>query len=70
MQNDSPFDPYKVFKGFLAPYWLLEHPGISGASKLCYIRLLGFVARTRAATRLLTGSHVVRAFPTGKRVTT
>jgi hypothetical protein len=41
MQVGSPFDPYKVFQGIFAPYWLLEHRGISTGPKLCYIRLLG-----------------------------
>jgi hypothetical protein len=38
----APFNPYRVFQGSFAPYWLLEHRGISAGGKLCYIRLLGF----------------------------
>src|SRR5260370_38573562 len=45
MQVGSPFNPYKVFQGIFAPYWLLEHRGISTGAKLCYIRLLGFAGK-------------------------
>ena len=45
MQIGSPFNPYKVFQGIFAPYWLLEHPGIGAGAKLCYIRLLGFAGK-------------------------
>jgi hypothetical protein len=37
----TPFNPYKLFRGVFAPYWLLEHRGLSTGAKLCYIRLLG-----------------------------
>jgi hypothetical protein len=45
MQVGSPFNPYKVFQGIFAPYWLLEHRGISTGAKLCYIRLLGYAGK-------------------------
>ena len=45
MKVGSPFNPYKVFQGVFAPYWVLEHRGISSGAKLCYIRLLGFAGR-------------------------
>src|SRR5258708_15933083 len=45
MQIGSPFNPYKVFQGIFAPYWLLEHRGISTGAKLCYIRLLGYAGK-------------------------
>jgi hypothetical protein len=41
----TPFNPYRVFQGSFAPYWLLEHRGISAGAKLCYIRLLGFAGK-------------------------
>jgi hypothetical protein len=41
----APFNPYRVFQGSFAPYWLLEHRGISAGAKLCYIRLLGFAGK-------------------------
>jgi hypothetical protein len=41
----APFDPYKVFQGVFAPYWLLEHSGIGTGAKLCYIRWLGFAGK-------------------------
>jgi hypothetical protein len=41
----APFNPYKLFRGVFAPYWLLEHQGISTGAKLCYIRLLGFAGK-------------------------
>jgi hypothetical protein len=41
----APFNPYKVFQGAFAPYWLLEHRGIGAGAKLCYIRLLGFAGK-------------------------
>jgi hypothetical protein len=40
-----PFNPYKVFQGVFAPYWILEHRGIGTGAKLCYIRLLGFAGK-------------------------
>lgn len=42
MKVGAPFNPYKVLQGAFAPYWILEHRGIGGGAKLCYIRLLGF----------------------------
>lgn len=45
MKVGAPFNPYRVFQGSFAPYWLLEHRGISAGAKLCYIRLLGFAGR-------------------------
>jgi hypothetical protein len=41
----APFNPYRVFQGSFAPYWLLEHRGIGAGAKLCYIRLLGFAGK-------------------------
>src|SRR5262245_28601865 len=45
MTVGAAFNPYKVFQGVFAPYWLLEHRGISTGAKLCYIRLLGFAGK-------------------------
>jgi hypothetical protein len=45
MMVGTPFNPYEVFQGVFAPYWVLEHRGISAGAKLCYIRLLGFAGR-------------------------
>jgi hypothetical protein len=45
MNVGAPFNPYRVFQGAFAPYWLLEHRGISTGAKLCYIRLLGFAGK-------------------------
>ena len=45
MKVGAPFNPYKVFQGVFAPYWILEHRGISAGAKLCYIRLLGFAGK-------------------------
>ena len=45
MDIGAPFNPYRVFQGAFAPYWLLEHRGISTGAKLCYIRLLGFAGK-------------------------
>src|SRR5438105_3877943 len=45
MRIGSPFNPYKVFQGVFAPYWILEHRGIGSGAKLCYIRLLGFAGK-------------------------
>ena len=46
-----PFNPYRVFQGAFAPFWLLEHqrlePGQSSATFAC----LGSLARTVTATR-------------------
>ena len=41
----TPFNPYKIFQGVFAPYWVLEHTGIGTGAKLCYIRLLGFAGK-------------------------
>jgi hypothetical protein len=41
----APFNPYRVFQGVFAPYWILEHRGIGSGAKLCYIRLLGFAGK-------------------------
>jgi hypothetical protein len=45
MNIGAPFNPYRVFQGAFAPYWLLEHRGISSGAELCYIRLLGFAGK-------------------------
>src|SRR3982751_3769817 len=45
MRIGSPFNPYKVFQGVFAPYWILERKRISTGAKLCYIRLLGFAGK-------------------------
>ena len=45
MKVGAPFNPYKLFRGVFAPYWLPEHRGISTGAKLCYIRLLGFAGK-------------------------
>lgn len=45
MTVGAPFNPYRVFQGVFAPYWILEHKGISTGAKLCYIRLLGFAGK-------------------------
>lgn len=45
MKVGAPFNPYKVFQGAFAPYWILEHRGLSAGAKLCYIRLLGFAGK-------------------------
>jgi hypothetical protein len=45
MRIGSPFNPYKVFQGVFAPYWILEHRGIGTGAKLCYVRLLGFAGK-------------------------
>ena len=45
MKVGAPFNPYKIFQGVFAPYWVLEHRRISSGAKLCYIRLLGFAGR-------------------------
>lgn len=45
MRVGAPFNPYKVFQGVFAPYWLLEQRGIGTGAKLCYIRLLGFAGK-------------------------
>ena len=45
MNVGTSFNPYRVFQGAFAPYWLLEHRGISTGAKLCYIRLLGFAGK-------------------------
>ena len=35
MQIGSPFNPYRVFQGVFAPYWILEHRGIrTGSDRL------------------------------------
>ena len=45
MKIGVPFNPYRVFQGAFAPFWLLEHRGLGAGAKLCYIRLLGFAGR-------------------------
>ncbi len=45
MNIGAPFNPYRVFQGAFAPYWLLKHRGMSTGAKLCYIRLLGFAGK-------------------------
>ena len=45
MKVGVPFNPYKVFQGVFAPYWVLEHRGVGAGAKLCYIRLLGFAGK-------------------------
>ena len=45
MKIGARFNPYKVFQGVFAPYWLLEHRGLGAGAKLCYIRLLGFAGK-------------------------
>ncbi len=45
MTVGAPFNPYRVFQGVFAPYWILEHRGIGSGAKLCYIRLLGFAGK-------------------------
>jgi hypothetical protein len=41
----APFNPYRVFQGSFAPFWLLEDQRLGGGAKLCYIRLLGFTGK-------------------------
>jgi hypothetical protein len=43
--SGAPFNPYKLFQGVFAPYWILEHGGIGAGAKLCYVRLLGFAGK-------------------------
>ena len=45
MRIGSPCNPYNVFQGVFAPYWILEREGIGSGAKLCYIRLLGFAGK-------------------------
>lgn len=45
MRIGEPFNPYRVFQGAFAPFWLLEHPALGAGAKICYIRLLGFAGR-------------------------
>jgi hypothetical protein len=45
MRIGAPFNPYKIFQGVFAPYWILEHRAISAGAKLCYVRLMGFAGR-------------------------
>lgn len=45
MTIGAPFNPYRVFQGVYAPFWLIEHRGLSAGAKLCYVRLLGFAGR-------------------------
>lgn len=45
MNVGAPFNPYKIFRGVFAPYWILEHKAIGSGAKLCYIRLLGFAGK-------------------------
>jgi hypothetical protein len=41
----APFNPYRIFQGAFAPFWLIEHNELGAGAKLCYIRLLGFAGR-------------------------
>lgn len=45
MTVGEPFNPYRVFQGAFAPFWVIEYRGISAGAKLCYIRLLGFAGK-------------------------
>lgn len=45
MRIGDAFNPYKVFQGCFAPYWLLEYPDLSTGAKLCYIRLMGYAGK-------------------------
>jgi Helix-turn-helix domain len=45
MEIGALFNPYKVFQGAFAPFWLLELPKLGSGAKLCYIRLLGFAGK-------------------------
>ena len=45
MKVGAPFNPYRIFRGVFAPYWILEHKGIGSGAKVCYIRLLGFAGK-------------------------
>src|SRR3982750_2730062 len=45
MRIGSPCNPYNVFQGVFAPYWILEREGIGSGAKLCYVRLLGFAGK-------------------------
>jgi hypothetical protein len=45
MTIGQPFNPYKVFQGVFAPYWVLEHKGIAMGAKVCYIRMLGYAGQ-------------------------
>ena len=69
MKIGARFNPYKVFQGVFAPYWLLEHRGLGAGAKLCYIRLLGFAGKD-ARCYLLKSSGRVSAFPSDRLATT
>ncbi len=61
MKVGAPFNPYRVFQGSFAPYWILEHRGVSAGAKLCYIRLFRTgrlipVTLDRREARILTGT--------------
>ena len=45
MKIGAPFNPYRVFQGAFAPFWLIEHKVLGAGAKLCYIRLLGFAGK-------------------------
>ncbi len=45
MKVGAPFNPYRVFQGVFAPYWILEHAHLGAGAKLCYVRLLGFAGK-------------------------
>jgi hypothetical protein len=45
MKVGAPFNPYRVFQGVFAPYWILEHAQLGAGAKLCYVRLLGFAGK-------------------------
>ena len=70
MRVGAPFNPYKVFQGIFAPYWLLEHGSNSTGSKLCYIRLLGFAGKDARCYPSLEKLGKGLGSPTGKPATT
>ena len=45
MTIGAPFNPFRVFQGVFAPFWILEHRKLGAGAKLCYIRLLGFAGK-------------------------
>ena len=70
MKVGAPFNPYKVFQGAFAPYWILEHRGISAGAKLCYIRLLGFAGKDARCYPSLEPSAPASASPIARRAIT
>ena len=76
MKVGAPFNPYRVFQGVFAPYWVLEHKAISTGAKLCYIRLLGFAGKDarcypsleKLGTSLGVSSRQARDYVKGLRV--